>query len=116
MGFRRVCAILFSVAFCFCLPLYAADTFGVATYNIENYLDQPSGTRHQPGFLRIDFFRGRRGLLRYRRFDRLRLNGLTFGNAIGRCGGFDSQLRAIKTAHERSILLALLQFRGHTLV
>lgn len=46
MGFLRVCAILFSAAFCFGLPLHAADTFRVATYNIENYLDQPSGTRH----------------------------------------------------------------------
>jgi len=29
----------------FCSTAYAADTFRVATYNIENYLDQPTESR-----------------------------------------------------------------------
>jgi endonuclease/exonuclease/phosphatase family metal-dependent hydrolase len=31
-----------------CHGLQAADTFRVATYNVENYLDQPTATRAQP--------------------------------------------------------------------
>ncbi len=37
-----------TLAFTVCLlatPLFAADTFRVAAYNVENYLDQPGGTR-----------------------------------------------------------------------
>lgn len=31
-----------------CSPALAADTFRVATYNVENYLDQPTASRPQP--------------------------------------------------------------------
>jgi len=31
-----------------CFPALAADTFRVATYNVENYLDQPTESRPQP--------------------------------------------------------------------
>src|ERR1017187_9412557 len=30
----------------FCSNSFAAETFRVATYNVENYLDQPTETRH----------------------------------------------------------------------
>ncbi|HZV36162.1 MAG TPA: hypothetical protein VFB72_16415, partial [Verrucomicrobiae bacterium] len=33
------------IALWFSLHAHAAETFRVATYNIENYLDQPSGSR-----------------------------------------------------------------------
>jgi len=42
----RASAIAILFLLCFIFQLKAADTFRVATYNIENYLDQPSGTRH----------------------------------------------------------------------
>ena len=40
---RRAAVIL--VALLLGLPLYAADTFRVATYNVENYVDQATDTR-----------------------------------------------------------------------
>jgi endonuclease/exonuclease/phosphatase family metal-dependent hydrolase len=36
----------FIVAFLFCFSSFAAETFRVATYNVENYLDQPTESRH----------------------------------------------------------------------
>jgi endonuclease/exonuclease/phosphatase family metal-dependent hydrolase len=36
------------VAVLSCSPALAADTFRVATYNVENYLDQPTESRPQP--------------------------------------------------------------------
>jgi hypothetical protein len=46
MIFARVQIIsIFLALFC-CLRLRAAQTFRIATYNVENYLDQDSGTRH----------------------------------------------------------------------
>jgi len=44
MVFRRA-AIITTLLFCPGLRLVAADTFRVATYNVENYLDAPGGTR-----------------------------------------------------------------------
>jgi endonuclease/exonuclease/phosphatase family metal-dependent hydrolase len=43
-AFRRA-AILAALLFCLALRLVAADTFRIATYNVENYLDDASGTR-----------------------------------------------------------------------
>src|SRR5580704_16027253 len=40
---RRLAEGLLVLLFCF--RLQAAVTFRVATYNVENYLDEPSGTR-----------------------------------------------------------------------
>jgi len=37
---------LFAAAVLFCFNSFAAETFRVATYNVENYLDQPTETRH----------------------------------------------------------------------
>ncbi|MDB6022456.1 MAG: Endonuclease/exonuclease/phosphatase [Pedosphaera sp.] len=37
------------LALCLQLQLQAADSFRVATYNVENFLDQPSGTRPAKG-------------------------------------------------------------------
>src|SRR5450631_4371198 len=37
--------IIFAFAF-LCSISFAAETFRVATYNVENYLDQPTETRH----------------------------------------------------------------------
>src|SRR5262249_47449709 len=39
----RVAAL--ALALLFGAPLLAAETFRVATYNLENYLDEPSGSR-----------------------------------------------------------------------
>ena len=40
-----VCLALFA-ALLLGSSLFAAETFRVATYNVENYLDQPTETRH----------------------------------------------------------------------
>jgi endonuclease/exonuclease/phosphatase family metal-dependent hydrolase len=45
MVFARVRAVISLIALFFTLQLQAGDTFRIATYNVENYLDQPSGTR-----------------------------------------------------------------------
>src|ERR1017187_5102682 len=37
---------LFSFFVAFCSTSFAAGTFRVATYNVENYLDQPTESRH----------------------------------------------------------------------
>ena len=37
---------LFSLFVAFCSVSFAAGTFRVATYNVENYLDQPTESRH----------------------------------------------------------------------
>ena len=42
---KRLCATIFSFAL-FCFSSFAAETFRVATYNLENYLDQPTESRH----------------------------------------------------------------------
>jgi endonuclease/exonuclease/phosphatase family metal-dependent hydrolase len=44
--FRLRLILLLAVPFC--SPALAADTFRVATYNVENYLDQPTESRPQP--------------------------------------------------------------------
>jgi endonuclease/exonuclease/phosphatase family metal-dependent hydrolase len=41
---KRLCVVIFT--FAFCSISFAAETFRVATYNVENYLDQPTETRH----------------------------------------------------------------------
>ncbi len=41
------CFVAFAAVW-LCLGAQAADTFRVATYNVENYLDQPTATRPQP--------------------------------------------------------------------
>ncbi|HEX3889253.1 MAG TPA: endonuclease/exonuclease/phosphatase family protein [Verrucomicrobiae bacterium] len=38
-------SLCFAVAVLFCSSSFAAETFRVATYNVENYLDQPTETR-----------------------------------------------------------------------
>jgi len=40
--------VLLLLALPLCSPARAADTFRVATYNVENYLDQPTESRPQP--------------------------------------------------------------------
>jgi endonuclease/exonuclease/phosphatase family metal-dependent hydrolase len=42
---KRLCAIIFNFAL-FCSVLFATENFRVATYNVENYLDQPTESRH----------------------------------------------------------------------
>jgi len=42
--FRRA-VIIATLFFCLALRLVAADTFRIATYNVENYLDAPGGSR-----------------------------------------------------------------------
>jgi endonuclease/exonuclease/phosphatase family metal-dependent hydrolase len=42
---RWLCVVIF--AFALCSISFAAETFRVATYNVENYLDQPTETRHE---------------------------------------------------------------------
>jgi endonuclease/exonuclease/phosphatase family metal-dependent hydrolase len=44
---RSIRLSLFLLAL-WCSPALAADTFRVATYNVENYLDQPTESRSQP--------------------------------------------------------------------
>jgi endonuclease/exonuclease/phosphatase family metal-dependent hydrolase len=43
VGLLRACLFLLSTGIC--CPLPAAQTFRVATYNLENYLEEPVGTR-----------------------------------------------------------------------
>jgi endonuclease/exonuclease/phosphatase family metal-dependent hydrolase len=43
LGLRVIGALVF-----LCSPLFATETFRVATYNVENYLDQPTATRPHP--------------------------------------------------------------------
>lgn len=43
MKFRRWMEALFTLL---CFNSFAADTFRIATYNVENYLDQPTESRH----------------------------------------------------------------------
>jgi endonuclease/exonuclease/phosphatase family metal-dependent hydrolase len=45
MVFAPVRTIFSLVALLVVIQLHAAETFRVATYNVENYLDQPTGTR-----------------------------------------------------------------------
>src|SRR5216684_7407 len=40
----RSVTLLFNLIFC--ATLARAETFRIATYNVENYLDQPTQTRH----------------------------------------------------------------------
>jgi endonuclease/exonuclease/phosphatase family metal-dependent hydrolase len=42
---QMLCSALLLYALPFCLPLSAAETFRVATYNVENYLAQPTESR-----------------------------------------------------------------------
>jgi endonuclease/exonuclease/phosphatase family metal-dependent hydrolase len=42
---KQLCAIIFAFAL-FCFASFATETFRVATYNVENYLDQPTESRH----------------------------------------------------------------------
>jgi endonuclease/exonuclease/phosphatase family metal-dependent hydrolase len=41
---KWLCVVIFT--FALCTVSFAAETFRVATYNVENYLDQPTETRH----------------------------------------------------------------------
>jgi len=45
MAIIRLILFLLAVS---CSPALAADSFRVATYNVENYLDQPTESRPQP--------------------------------------------------------------------
>jgi endonuclease/exonuclease/phosphatase family metal-dependent hydrolase len=45
LGVKGHCLAIFAFAF-FCSTSFAAQTFRVATYNVENYLDQPTESRH----------------------------------------------------------------------
>src|SRR6266550_3583781 len=40
---KLICLALLGI--CFPAPIWGAETFRVATYNLENYLDAPAGTR-----------------------------------------------------------------------
>ena len=45
MVFNPLRSIIILALLILSLPLPAAETFRIATYNVENYLDQPSGSR-----------------------------------------------------------------------
>jgi hypothetical protein len=42
---KRLCIVFFTFSLLYSMCL-AAETFRVATYNVENYLDQPTESRH----------------------------------------------------------------------
>jgi endonuclease/exonuclease/phosphatase family metal-dependent hydrolase len=42
---KRLCIVIFTFSLLYSISL-AAETFRVATYNVENYLDQPTESRH----------------------------------------------------------------------
>src|SRR5215472_10244392 len=39
--------IICLVVILFCTKIFAAETFRIAAYNVENYLDQPTESRHE---------------------------------------------------------------------